>query len=61
MIFVTDQCRKLEPEPRYVAVMFPDYVWEYLEKVSEETGTPVNTIVSRIVSAYVREEKKNCG
>jgi len=50
-------CRDIEPEKRYVAVTFPEDVWEYLEKESEESGTPINKIVSGIVAGYVREEK----
>lgn len=55
---MADTCKDIEPEERYVAVTFPEYVWEFLEKESEKSGTPVSTIISRIVSGYVREEKK---
>jgi hypothetical protein len=61
MITMAEQCPKVEPEERYVAVTFPGYVWEYLEKESEETGVPVSTIVSRLITRHVRGEKSNCG
>jgi hypothetical protein len=58
---MAEACKDIEPRERYVAVTFPEYVWEFLENESEESGTPISTIVSRIVSGYVRKEKKNCG
>ncbi len=58
---MAEACKDIEPKERYVAVTFPEYVWEYLENESEESGTPISTIISKIVSGYVREEKKNCG
>lgn len=62
MIFMADICPQIEPEERFVAVTFPEYVWEYLENESEETSMTVSAIVSRIVTDHVREEKKSrCG
>ncbi len=58
---MADACKDIEPEERYVAVTFPEYVWEYLEEESEESGIPVSTIVKEIVSGYVRQEKGHCG
>jgi len=58
---MTDKCPVPEPAERYVAITFPDYVWRYLEKESEDTGNTISKIVSRIVADHVREEKGNCG
>lgn len=58
---MADACKDIEPEERYVAVTFPEYVWEFLEKESEESGIPVSAIVKDIVSDYVRSEKGHCG
>lgn len=62
MIFMAEKCPQVEPEERFVAVSFPEYVREYLENESEETGLTVSAIVSKIVTDHVREEKKSrCG
>jgi CopG-like RHH_1 or ribbon-helix-helix domain, RHH_5 len=61
MMPMIDKCPAIEPEERYVAVTFPEYVWEFLEAESEEKGVPVSTVVSRIVQRYVRDEKSSCG
>jgi hypothetical protein len=58
---MADACKDIEPEERYVAVTFPEYVWEFLEKESEESGIPVSVIVKDIVAEYVRAEKGHCG
>ncbi len=59
---MAEACRDIEPEERYVAVTFPEYVWEYLEKESEDTGVPVNIIIRDIVTGYVQAEKgSHCG
>lgn len=55
------KCPQVEPEERFVAVTFPEYVWEFLEKESEESGMTVRDIVGRIVADHVRAEKGNCG
>ncbi len=60
-ITLAEVCKDIEPPERYIAVTFPEYVWEYLESESEESGAPISTIISKIVSGYVREEKKSCG
>ncbi len=61
MIFMAGTCPQVEPEERFVAVTFPEYVWEFLEKESEESGDTVSAVVGRIVADYVRSEKGNCG
>ncbi len=62
MILMAEKCPQVEPEERFVAVTFPEYVLEYLENESEETGLTVSAVVSRIVTDHVREEKKSrCG
>ncbi|WP_325377371.1 hypothetical protein [Methanocella sp.] len=55
------KCPQVEPEERFVAVRFPEYVLEFLEKESEESGATVSDVVIRIVADYVRSEKGNCG
>lgn len=60
MILMAEKCLPVTPEERFVAVTFPEYVWEFLENESEESGLTVSAIVSRIVTGHVREEKKGC-
>jgi hypothetical protein len=61
LISMVDQCPQVEPEERFVAVTFPEYVWEFLEKESDETGLTVSVIVGRIVTRHVRDEIGRCG
>ncbi len=58
---MAQECPRIEPEKRYVATTFPEYVWVYLEQESENTGSTMSDLVSRIVADYVRAEKGNCG
>lgn len=43
---------------RRIGVAMPDYVWDFLDQESEETGVPVSILITQIVSNHVRDKIK---